>query len=49
MQRQKLRSEIIIKYNFERRDNGSGKMEWRITEWRQNEYSKEQIEAGWKQ
>jgi hypothetical protein len=34
---------------FERRDNGSGKMEWRITEWRQNEYSKEQIEAGWKQ
>ena len=34
---------------FERRDNGSGKMEWRITEWRQNEYNKEQIEAGWKQ
>ena len=33
---------------LERRDNGSGKIEWRITEWRQNEYSKEQIEAGWK-
>jgi hypothetical protein len=33
---------------FELRDNGSGKLEWRITEWRQNEYSKEQIEAGWK-
>jgi hypothetical protein len=33
---------------FELRDNGSGKTEWRITEWRQNEYSKEQIEAGWK-
>lgn len=33
---------------FERRDNGSGKLEWRITEWRQNEYSKEEIEAAWK-
>ncbi|MGQ9610127.1 MAG: hypothetical protein ACUVWN_12540 [bacterium] len=33
---------------FERKDNGSGKLEWRITEWRQNEYSKEEIEAAWK-
>lgn len=33
---------------FERRDNGSGKMEWRITEWRQNEYSEEEIKAAWK-
>lgn len=34
---------------FEYRANENGKMEWRITEWRQNEYSKEEIEAGWKQ
>ncbi len=33
---------------FERRDNGNGKLEWRITEWRQNEYSKEEIESAWK-
>lgn len=33
---------------FELRDNGSGKQEWRITEWRQYEYSKEEIEAAWK-
>lgn len=33
---------------FEFKDNGTGKMEWRITEWRQNEYSPEQIQAGWK-
>ena len=34
---------------FERRANDNGKMEWRITEWRQNEYGKEQIEVGLKQ
>jgi len=28
---------------FDRRDNGNGKQEWRITEWRQNEYSPEEI------
>jgi hypothetical protein len=33
---------------FERKDNGTGKIEWRITEWRQNEYSPQEIEAGWK-
>jgi hypothetical protein len=33
---------------FDRKDNGSGKTEWRITEWKQNEYSSEEIEAGLK-
>jgi len=32
---------------FELRDNGSGKQEWRITEWRQEEYSEEEIKATW--
>jgi len=32
---------------FESRKNDSGHEEWRITEWRQNEYSKEEIEATW--
>jgi len=32
---------------FDFKDNGSGQKEWRITEWRQNEYSKEEIEAAW--
>jgi len=35
-------------FTFERRDNGNGKEEWRITEWRQNEYNPEEIEVGWK-
>lgn len=30
---------------FELRDNGSGKKEWRITEWIQEEYSEEEIRA----
>ena len=30
-----------------KRDNGSGQEEWRITEWRQNEYSEEEIQAAW--
>lgn len=34
-------------FMFERKDNGNGKDEWRITEWRQNEYSPEEIEVGW--
>ena len=32
---------------FDYRDNGNGQEEWRITEWRQNEYSREEIEAAW--
>ena len=32
---------------FDFKDNGSGKQEWRITEWRQNEYSEEEINAAW--
>jgi hypothetical protein len=32
---------------FNYMDNGNGQQEWRITEWRQNEYSKEEIEAAW--
>jgi hypothetical protein len=32
---------------FDLRDNGAGREEWRITEWRQEEYSKEEIEAVW--
>jgi len=27
--------------------NENGQQEWRITEWRQNEYSREEIEAAW--
>ena len=30
-------------FTFEYRDNGSGQVEWRITEWRQNEYTEEEI------
>ena len=32
---------------FDFGDNGSGNSEWRITEWRQNEYSEEEIKAAW--
>lgn len=32
---------------FDYRDAGSGKFEWRITEWRQNEYTPEEIENAW--
>jgi hypothetical protein len=32
---------------FDYRDNGNGKWEWRITEWRQNEYTEEEIRAVW--
>jgi len=34
-------------FTFEYRDKGNGQQEWRITEWRQNEYSEEEIEAAW--
>jgi len=33
---------------FHYRDNGKGQKEWRITEWRQNEYTAEEIENAWK-
>ncbi len=32
---------------FDYRDNGNGKWEWRITEWRQNEFTEEEIRAVW--
>lgn len=32
---------------FEFKDEGGGQKEWRITEWRQNEYTEEEIEAAW--
>jgi hypothetical protein len=32
---------------FDYRDDGNGKWEWRITEWRQNEYTEEEIRAVW--
>ena len=32
---------------FDFRDKGNGQEEWRITEWRQNEFSREEIEAAW--
>ncbi len=32
---------------FDFRDNGNGQQEWRITEWRMNEYSPEEIQAAW--
>ena len=32
---------------FDYRDKGNGQEEWRITEWRQNEFSREEIEAAW--
>lgn len=32
---------------FDYRDSGNGKWEWRITEWRQNEYTEEEIRAVW--
>jgi len=35
----------IFIFNF--KDGSSGKQEWRITEWRQNEYSEEEINAAW--
>jgi hypothetical protein len=33
---------------FDYRDNGKGQKEWRITEWRMNEYTSEEIESSWK-
>lgn len=33
---------------FDYRDAGNGQKEWRITQWRQNELSAEEIEAAWK-
>ena len=33
---------------FEYRDPGNGQKEWRINQWRQNEYSAEKIEEAWK-
>ncbi len=32
---------------FEFKENGNGEEEWRITEWRQNEYTEEEIQAAW--
>ena len=32
---------------FDFRQNSSGQEEWRITEWRQNEYTEEEIQAVW--
>jgi len=32
---------------FDLKDNGNGQQEWRITEWRQNEYNKEEIDRDW--
>jgi len=32
---------------FELKNNESNKQEWRITEWRQNEYTEEEIKAVW--
>ncbi len=32
---------------FDYRDDGNGKWEWRITEWRQNEFTEEEIRAVW--
>jgi hypothetical protein len=34
-------------FTFDYRKSDNGQEEWRITEWRQNEYSKEEIEAAW--
>ncbi|MFC1719298.1 hypothetical protein ACFL6S_36955 [Candidatus Poribacteria bacterium] len=34
-------------FTFDFRENGNGEQEWRITEWRQNEYSEEEIQATW--
>jgi len=33
---------------FDYKDNGNGQKEWRITEWRQNEFGPEEIENAWK-
>jgi len=32
---------------FEYKDDGTGKMEWRITEWKQNEYTEDEITNAW--
>jgi len=34
-------------FTFEFKENGNGGEEWRITEWRQNEYTEEEIQAAW--
>ena len=34
-------------FTFDYKDKGNGQEEWRITEWRQNEFSREEIEAAW--
>ena len=34
-------------FTFDFKDKGNGQEEWRITEWRQNEFSREEIEAAW--
>jgi len=34
-------------FTFDFKDNGNGEQEWRITEWRQNEFTEEEINTVW--